>query len=66
LIGLTGKSVYIVDPDKGEMVHRAEAPVQVNCGFALVQDAVYFGSKAELWRYRLPASMVAKTDHDSQ
>jgi len=66
LIGLVEKAVYIVDPDKGEVIHRAEAPVPVNCGFALVQDALYFGSKAELWRYWLPTSMAAKTDRDSQ
>jgi hypothetical protein len=66
LIGLAGKGVYIVDPDKGEVIHRSEAPVPVNCGFALVRDAVYFGSKAELWRYWLPASMAGKKDRDSQ
>ncbi len=54
LIGLTSKGVYGVDPEKMEMALMANAPVPVNCGFALVDDAVYFGSKAELWRYRLP------------
>jgi outer membrane protein assembly factor BamB len=66
LVGLTAKGVYIVDPDKGEVVHRAEAPKAVNCGFALVQDAVYFGSQAELWRYWLPASTVSQTDPSSE
>ncbi len=54
LVGLTAKSVYFLDADKGEVVHSAVAPVPVNCGFALVDDAVYFGSKTELWRYWLP------------
>src|SRR2546429_125315 len=54
LVGLTAKGVYFLDPDRSEVVESAEAPVPVNCGFALVDDAVYFGSKAELWRYRLP------------
>ena len=54
LVGLTAKSVYFLDADRGGVVHSAEAPVPVNCGFALVDDAVYFGSKAELWRYWLP------------
>ncbi len=59
LVGLTSKGVYVLDPDKGELVHTGEAPVKVNCGFALVDDAVYFGSKAELWRYSLPTAVVA-------
>jgi outer membrane protein assembly factor BamB len=54
LVGLTAKGVYVIDAKKGEVVHKAEAPVPVNCGFALVRDAVYFGSKAELWSYTLP------------
>jgi outer membrane protein assembly factor BamB len=55
LVGLTTKGVYILDPEKSELVHTAASPVPVNCGFALTDDAVYFGSKAELWRYALPA-----------
>ena len=54
LVGLTTKGVYIVDPREGEVIHKAQAPVPVNCGFALVGDTVYFGSKAELWSYSLP------------
>ena len=66
LVGLTSKGVYVLDPEKGELVHTGEAPVKVNCGFALVDDAVYFGSKAELWRYSLPASVVTKTARKSE
>jgi hypothetical protein len=54
LIGLTSKGIYVVDPHKLEIIHTATAPVPVNCGFALVENGVYFGSKAELWRYSLP------------
>ena len=54
LVGLTTKGVYVLDPQKGELIHTAVAPVPVSCGFALLEDSVYFGSKAELWRYRLP------------
>lgn len=66
LIGLTGGSVYVLDPGTGEIIHTSKAPVKVNCGFALVDDAVYFGSKAELWRYALPASVVTKSENKSQ
>src|SRR5204862_5915434 len=45
LIGLTSKGIYVLDPHKLEFVHTATAPVPVNCGFALVEDGVYFGSK---------------------
>jgi len=60
LVGLTTKGVYVADFKSGEILHAAAAPVPVNCGFALVNDAVYFGSKAELWRYKLSPSFVAK------
>ena len=61
LVGLTSKGVYVIDPTKAEITYRAEAPVPVNCGFALIDDAVYFGSKAELWRYRLPGLTAGKS-----
>jgi hypothetical protein len=54
LVGLTTKGVYVYDPRRGEIVHTAEAPVTVGCGFALLGDEVYFGAHTELWRYRLP------------
>jgi hypothetical protein len=54
LVGLTSKGIYALDPDKGEIVLMANSPVPVNCGFALIDDAIYFGSKAQLWRYALP------------
>jgi outer membrane protein assembly factor BamB len=57
LVGLTTKGVYVLDPKTSELVHTAAAPVPVNCGFALVEGVVYFGSKAELWRYRLPEKL---------
>ena len=60
LVGLTTKGVYVFDPEKSELVHTAAAPVPVSCGFALADGAVYFGSKAELWRYSLPALSPTK------
>jgi outer membrane protein assembly factor BamB len=54
VVGLTSKGVYVLDPASLEIVHRAASPVAVNCGFALVGEAVYFASKAELWCYHLP------------
>jgi hypothetical protein len=53
LVGLTTKGVYVYDLKRDEIVHTAAAPVPVRCGFALLEEAVYFGSNAELWRYRL-------------
>jgi outer membrane protein assembly factor BamB len=54
LVGLAGGAVYAVDPLKGEVVHTAPAPAHVQCGFALTDEAVYFGSGPTLWRYWLP------------
>jgi len=66
LVGLTAKGVYAVDPDKEQIVLIANAPVPVNCGFALVDDVVYFGSKAELWRYKLPVLGSRKSDLEAK
>jgi outer membrane protein assembly factor BamB len=54
LVGLTAGAVYAVDTSKGEVVHTAPAPTHINCGFALTDEAVYFGSGSALWRYWLP------------
>jgi streptogramin lyase len=54
LIGLTSKGVYTFDAGRGVLDSTAAAPVAVSCGFALVDNAVYFGSGANLWRCRLP------------
>jgi hypothetical protein len=56
LYGLSGRSVLAVDPRRGELALRAPSPVPVNCGFALTDDALYFGSGAQLWRYRIQAA----------
>ena len=54
LVGLTGRAVYVFDAMKGEVVHSAAAPAQILCGYALTDEAVYFGSGPRLWRYWLP------------
>jgi hypothetical protein len=36
------------------VVHTAPAPTHIQCGFALTDEAVYFGSGPTLWRYWLP------------
>ena len=54
LVGLTSQGVYAASLEQPAIIHTAKAPVPVNCGFALEEGAVYFGSKAELWRYVLP------------
>jgi outer membrane protein assembly factor BamB len=54
LVGLTTKGVYVLDVESGSLTHTAAAPVYVNCGFAVVDNAVYFASRATLWRYWLP------------
>ncbi|MBN1853917.1 MAG: hypothetical protein JW829_14385, partial [Pirellulales bacterium] len=59
IVGLTSRGVYVYDPQQAEIVHTAQAPVPVRCGFSLLQNAVYFGSNAELWRYVLPTHLAA-------
>ncbi|MSU59334.1 MAG: hypothetical protein EXS35_14385 [Pedosphaera sp.] len=57
LVGLAGGNVYVLDPVKMEIVSKAKSSVPVKCGFALTDDAVYFGSGTELWRYKLPSNL---------
>jgi len=66
LMGMTAKGVHAVGPGDEEVVYSAKAPVPVNCGFALVHDAVYFGSKAELWRYALPRLDIVKKNQNQK
>jgi streptogramin lyase len=54
LVGLAGGQVYLVDPVKQAVVSQWKSPVAIRCGFALTDDAVYFGSGRGLWRCRLP------------
>lgn len=64
LVGLAGGAVYLLDPAKMEMVAQARAPVPIKCGFALTDEAVYFGANAELWRYQFAGSEIAPAKKD--
>ncbi len=59
IAGLTTKAVYVYDPRRGEIVHTAQAPVTVGCGFALLGNDVYFGAHTQLWCYHLPELAAA-------
>lgn len=54
--GLTRKGVYVLDSESDEFIHSFEAPNKIDCGFAIVDDHVYFGSGVELWRCKLPGN----------
>lgn len=62
LVGLTSRAVYAFDPVKGEVVHTAKAPAHIACGFALTDEAVYFGSGPTLWRYWLPPACQERSE----
>jgi hypothetical protein len=64
LIGLTPEGVYTVDPESGTVTETFPAPVRVTCGFALTDDAVYFGASAELWRCRLAKRVPSSNKPD--
>ena len=53
LVGLTAGAVYAFDPLESKVAHTATAPTHIGCGFALTDEAVYFGSGPTLWRYWL-------------
>ncbi len=52
LLGLTSRGVIAIDTATYEVTEIAQSPVPVSCGFALTEDAVYFGSGVHLYRYR--------------
>ncbi len=52
LVGLTSAGVYIYNISEGQVTSSAPVPVPVRCGFAVLDGGVYFGSGAELWRWR--------------
>jgi outer membrane protein assembly factor BamB len=66
LVGLTSGGVYAFDPLKGEVVHTASAPTHIHCGFALTDEAVYFGSGPTLWQYLLPPLPTATRQDRSE
>ncbi len=54
VVGLTHSHVYLLDPATAEILSSFAAPVKIDCGFALIEDQVYFGSGTQLWRCSLP------------
>lgn len=54
LIGLTANGVYLYDIERNELTTTATSPAHINCGFALLNHSVYFGSGPTLWRYDAP------------
>lgn len=63
LVGLTSDGIYSVGIDDGSVRTLAKAPKPVNCGFALQDRWVYFGSGTELWRYKLPSDLQGRAEH---
>ena len=52
LYGLTSQCVYSVNPKTYEVKEVAKPPVPVQCGFALTDTGLYFGSGVHLYRYK--------------
>lgn len=59
LVGLVSRGVYLLDLERPEHLEFHESPTRIDCGFALERGAVYFGSRAELWRFGLPKGQSA-------
>lgn len=53
LYGLAGNAVFTVDPRTYAVNKVAEYAGGITCGFALTDDAIYFGSGARLVRWRM-------------
>ena len=53
IYGLGGNSVFTVDPATYVIQTEATFSQTISCGFALTNDALYFGSGAHLIRYRI-------------
>lgn len=50
--GLTGSCIYRADPATGAVTEVASFPAGINCGIAVTERGVYFGSGTHLWVYR--------------
>jgi hypothetical protein len=54
LYGLTGTTVFRLDPDTYEVTVLATYPGWIRCGFAMDDHGIYFGDRATLMRYNWP------------
>jgi outer membrane protein assembly factor BamB len=52
IYGLAGQSIFSVDPETFSMTEVARNPAPMTCGFAITETGIYFGSGAELWRWK--------------
>ena len=52
LYGLSTGGVYSVNPKTYELKLAAKSSVGIECGFALTDTGIYFGSGPHLWRYK--------------
>lgn len=52
IYGLCGAGVFTVDPKSYAIKLIAKSPVPVNCGWAMTDTGIYFGSAVHLWRYK--------------
>lgn len=53
LLGLLSRAVFSVNPESMQPELVDQLPVEATSGIACLSGDVYFGSGAELWRYRL-------------
>lgn len=51
LYGLTRTSVLRIDPATHEVTQLADYPDGINCGWAMTEDGIYFGSNVYVVRY---------------
>jgi len=51
LYGLCSAGIYAVHPETWEVRLVAKRPAPIQCGFALTDSGIYFGSGSHLWRY---------------
>lgn len=52
IYGLAGQTIFSVNPETFAMTEVARCPAPIGCGFAVTETGVYFGSGAELWRWK--------------
>ena len=55
IVGLAEEGIFTIDEAKGEARWLAKTPMKITGGFGIRDNAVYFVSNAQVYRYRLGA-----------
>lgn len=56
IYGLSESSIFTINPTSYQFARIAQAPISIDCGWALTNTGIYFGAGVNLWKYHLATS----------